>query len=166
MADILTILRYSSISKNIEKAEANELSLDKDKNILLSLSLNTSFPKRFSISDSYYYIVFDKDKANIKLTPTNDTLRYYLDDYKNYVYIENENAIIPKQLLDSHNKKYAIKATKDNCFLTVESTFLPVYNKKLFENEKLFTHSYNDKKCYIDISSHMEDMDYMMFPCI
>ena len=161
MADILIILRYSNISKNIEKAEANELSLDKDKNILLSLSLNTSFPKRFSISDSYYYIVFDKDKANIKLTPTNDTLRYYLDDYKNYVYIENENAIIPKQLLDSQNKKYAIKATKDNCFLTANSTFLPVYNKKLFENEKLFTHSYNDKKCYIDISSRMEDMDYI-----
>ena len=161
MADILTILRYTSISKNIEKAEATELSLDKDNNILLTLSLNTSLPKRFSISGSYYYIVFENDIVNIELRPTTDTLKYYLDDYKNYVYIENENAIIPKQLLDSQNKKYATKATKENCFLSAESTFLPAFNKKLFENEKLFTHSYNDKKCYIDISSHMEDMDYI-----
>ena len=161
MADILTILRYSSIYKNIEKADANELSLDKDNNILLTLSLNTSLPKRFSISGPYYYIVFENDKVNIELRPTTDTLRYYLNDYKNYVYIENENAIIPKQLLDSQNKKYATKATKENCFLSAEGTFLPAFNKKLFENEKLFTHSYNDKKCYIDISSHMEDIDYI-----
>ena len=63
--------------------------------------------------------------------------------------------------MDSQNKKYATKATNENCFLSAESTFLPAFNKKLFENEKLFTHSYNDKKCYIDISSHMEDMNYI-----
>ena len=163
MADILIILRYTNIAKNIESAKLDEMTSDKDNKILITLSLNYALPKRFCINDSYYYIVFEDDKAKIILTTTRDKLRYYLDDYKNYVYIENEDSIIPKQLLNAHNKKYAIKATKENCYLSVDGAYLPAYDKKLFTNEKLFKHSLHDKQSYINISTHMDDKEFIRY---
>ena len=95
----------------------------------------------------------------IELTPKNSDVF----DYKNYVYIENEDSIIPKQLLNAHNKKYAIKATKENCYLSVDGAYLPAYDKKLFTNEKLFKHSLHDKQSYINISTHMDDKEFIRY---
>ena len=161
MADILPILRYTNISKDIDSAKLEEMSLDSDGKIVLVLSLANALPKMFRINDSYYYILFERDKAKIVLTPVSKELRYYLTDYKNYVYIENEDSIIPKQLLNASNKKYATKATKENCFISLNGTFLPAYDKKQFGDEKLFKHTYSDKQCYINISPHIEDKEYM-----
>ena len=161
MADILTILRYINISKNIESATIDKLSLNDDGQLEVTLLLDTPLPKRFSMNDSYYYIVFEDNKAKIILTPIYDTLRYYLTDYNNYVYIENEDIVIPKQLLNAQNKRYATKATKENCYLSVSGTFLTAFDKKLFDGTKLFRHSYNDRKSYIDISAYIDDKEYM-----
>lgn len=161
MADILIILRYTNLSQSIEHSTLENVELCNDNTIKLSLLLDTSIPKRISFNDSYSYIILDNNKISVILTPVNEELRYYLQDYKNYVYIAKEDMIIPKQLLNATNKKYAIDLTREKCYISHTGIYLPVYNKSLFEDEKLFRHSFYDKNYFVDITSHIKDREYM-----
>ncbi len=162
MADVLSILIYTHIYDYIDTSSLNNLQFDeKNLSITALMSLTYTLPNRFSLQSEYYYIIFEGNAIKIMLKPIKDELNYYLKDYKNYMYLTTEDIIIPKQLLNSSNKKQAIPATKDTCYIAKEGLFLPVYNNSMFEEEKLFKKEYKDKSEFTDISNSLEDKIYM-----
>nr|MCR4611934.1 ribonuclease H-like domain-containing protein [Lachnospiraceae bacterium] len=146
MIDLLVILRYTKINSLIDKNSSARIDVEKDKSsIKVSINLICTLPNRFVIKSEFYYIVFENDKIKILLSPTDAEMKYFLVDNKNYRYLVNEDIIIPVQLLNSSNKKYAKSVSKENCFIKANGLFLPIYEKDMFENEKLYRREYKDK---------------------
>ena len=76
------------------------------------------------------------------------TLKYYFKDYKNYVYVPDENLLLPKALSTSIDKSRIQKATKEQCFAAKEGMFLPNLLKL---DEREFKKDFSSKETYIEI---------------
>lgn len=160
MVDLLTILRYLHISDNLKNASIQDVKIDENE-ITTTLTHNYEIPKRFVIKSKFYYMIFEQNIIKIILKPHSCKLKYYLKDYKNYMYLLNEDIIILKQLLNDNNKKNAVPAKKDNCYVETKGLFLPAYDNNLFEDEKLYKEDLKSKESFIDISSKMSDDIYL-----
>lgn len=161
MVDLLTILRYLNIGEHLEDSTINDINVDELHEIKASLSFNYEIPRRFVIKSEFYYCIVDKNIIKIILSPIDTELKYYLKDYKNYMYLLNEDIIIPKQLLNAQNKKDAVPAKKDNCYIKTQGLFLPIYDDKFFDDEKTFKEGIKSKEEFIDIKDHLDDQEFI-----
>ena len=162
MADLLVILRYTHINDIIDTRSDVELIFNQEnKTIKTTMHLRCRLPKGFIISSEYYYIKFEDDTVKTLLKPDNTSMKYFLDDYSKYMYLPNEDIVIPKQLLNKNNKKNAVKATKENCYVSKSGLFMPVYDTAIFEGDRLFKREYSDKQCFVDVSSVIDDKIYI-----
>ena len=160
MVDLLIILRYLHITDNLESSSIENIT-NNENEITATIKTDYEIPKRFVIKSTFYYIIFENNSIKIILKPFCGTLKYYLKDYKNYIYLLNEDIIIPKQLLNDNNKKNAVPVKKDNCYVEADGLYLPVYDSTLFEEEKLYKEDLTSKESFINISSKMCDAIYL-----
>ena len=160
MVELLIILRYLHITDNIDNSTISEIT-NTNGEIVAKITTDYNIPKRFVIKSKFYYILFEKNIIKTILKPNLCTLKYYFDNYKNYVHLLNEDIIIPKQLLNDNNKNNAVPCKKSNCCIDVEGLYLPVFDKMLFEDEKLFKENLSSKETYVDISSKLNDSLYL-----
>lgn len=160
MVDLLIILRYLHITDYIDNSSIGDITC-KDNEITTRITSDYDIPKRFVIKSTFYYIVFEENLIKVILKPMGASLKYYLKDYKKYMYLLNEDIIIPKQLLNDSNRNNAIPAKRNNCYVNAKGLFLPVYDKKLFEDEKIYKEDLYSKELFIDISSKTNDSIFL-----
>lgn len=162
MVDLLVILRYTDIVDIIDwKAVPKITYSDNEKEITTTLPLKYPIPKRLVLRKEYYYIILEDSRVKALLSPKDTKMKYYLKNFRDYSYIPNEGIIIPNKLLNPANKKNAVPAKKENCFVEKKGLFLPVLDKTMFEEDKLYRESYSDKECYIDIIDKTDDSVYI-----
>ena len=80
-------------------------------------------------------------------------LKHFLADKNAYVYLINEERIIPKALSSTLDKDRIRKPLKEECFVEDEGDFFPVPSGFSDEESALFgplyKSSYSEKRCYI-----------------
>ena len=98
-----------------------------------------------------FHLTIRDDVLNAAIYPYNGGLKFYFPDPENYVYLPDEDMIIPKILAGSIPKDRKKKATREVCFTTVEGTFLPLpYHTDAFcYDEKRYKKSFRSKRDYI-----------------
>ena len=80
----------------------------------------------FSIRTDYFFISFDEDKIKGTISFEHGIKKHYLPDHKAYVYLIEEEKIIPKALSVSLEKDRFRKPRKEECFVEEEGDFFPV----------------------------------------
>ena len=106
--------------------------------------------------NGFIQIKEDKISGNIKLKK--GTLKYYFKDYKNYIYVPDENLLLPKSLAATIDKNRIVKAKKEQCYVEKEGIFLKSILKS---DEREFKESYEDKDTYVEILPDQLSHDYL-----
>lgn len=110
-------------------------------------------PIRILYRDSSVYINANEQHACITITLTNDTLKHYFSDYKNYYYLPNEDMAIHKSVAAFVATANKTKATKNTCYTKKTDVFIPCYDASQTE---IFKYHANDKSCYQTLESFLQ----------
>ena len=114
-------------------------------------------PKRINQTnkDGVYINAYD-NKITLILPVINDKLKHFFKDYKNYYYLPKEDMAIHKSVsayVDSDNKE---RATKKNCYIAKDDTFIINHDSDYPEN---FLKEYGDKLSYRTLNSLVSSSD-------
>ena len=98
-----------------------------------------------------FHLAVKGDELNAAIYPYCGGLKYFFPDPENYIYLIDEEIIVPKILAGSIARDRKKKATKEICFTTVEGTFIPLPNRTdgFCYDEKRYKKSYRSKRDYI-----------------
>ena len=101
-------------------------------------------------SDGFHAII-KGDKLKVVIYPYCGPLKLFYKDPQNYVYLTDEDIIIPKQLASSVSNNRKKKAPKELCFATVNATFLPIplHKCEFFYDEQQYRKEYRSRRNYI-----------------
>lgn len=115
----------------------------------IHIQLSKELPQEISGVNEHVRFIFRGREGIVNIPVLNDTLRYYLPDYKNYYFLTEEKTIVHKSIAQFVDSQYCQKSTRENCFLTKTGFFIESSKKSdlaRFQRER------KDKKYYIDIS--------------
>ena len=159
MLSLLPILTYNHIFDTEYQKISIEKNVYKDyqgisqAEIKISGKLSQIFPSSFRLNSPLGYFIFDRDSFQGMIPLHHNTLRYYLSDYKDYVYLLNENIILLKELADYIPKDQKRKATPEECFIAKEDDYIKLpHNYPVEKNVHLFKESRKDKEIYISLN--------------
>ena len=98
---------------------------------------------------------------SIRIPILNKTLNYYFENYKDYYYLPNENMCILKSIAGGVKKENRENATKDNCKISLEDSFIPMPLNSVISGVRIFKDSYKSKQHYIRLDDflNLDDND-------
>lgn len=150
---------------------------DKKRELILnarldSIALSRSVDSFFSDSTGSYIMNIKKDGTlSIRVPLIDLSLKHYFENYKDYVYLKNEQICVLKSVASYARKDNISKATKEQCFVVNDSTFIPIKGTKsinktlkdhsIDEKIRVFKSNYDSKQEYIslndfeDLSEHL-----------
>lgn len=155
MPKLLTMLSYHRLLEgefSVSAISANEYtSYDgtPGKELLLTLLPQTPVPKRISCHYEDFHLVIDTDKTTLCIHLTQQELKHFFSDYKNYVYLPEEDCAIHKDSAASIDKSKKKKATASTCYTRKYAIFVPQYSELV---KPAFRVMYRDKKSYFALS--------------
>ncbi len=137
----------------------------------LSFCCTTDFPALapFRLKTEYGYFIVEENKIRGIIPLIHGTYRHYFDDYKNYVYLPEEDICILKTLASSIPKERKVKAKREQCYVEKEGTYILVPPKyKCLDYQYTFKKEYKDKTpvvMYDDIISTIEFFQSFISSC-
>lgn len=118
-----------------------------------------ALPIMVSKETKYGLFIFKENIISGSLELLKGHLNTYLKDYRNYIYIEAEDIIIPKQIASNDIKKHNKAATKENCKIKKEGTFVRIpASLVLPDNIHIFKPCYDSKVAYIQLSDLTDEI--------
>ncbi len=169
MLPLLKLLEY----QQLKDAEIQNLTITEPNSALDELffeaKINCDLPVAISIPLDYCFLKITGNKITGTLKGTEEDLKYFYKNSKDYDFIINENMILPKLLSQSIPKELKRKAKKEECFALQHGHFLPAINttkeSELYQNIRLFKRAFKDKEQYflIDLNNLNEEFiaDYI-----
>lgn len=113
-----SLFQYETILNggfSVEKAELSDKA-----ELLFFCKTDLIFPSDIRIHDDDFYLIGTGYDLRIKVKMTENRLKMYYSNYKDYYYLPEEDMIIHKSLAVSIQKDKKIKSTPDNCFSYIE----------------------------------------------
>ncbi|MBP5266658.1 MAG: hypothetical protein J6Z06_07550, partial [Lachnospiraceae bacterium] len=109
-------------------------------------------------------IAFEGDSFTAIFYPYVGELRYFLENVRDYVYLPNDDMVIPKVLATSIPKELKQRAKKENCYTKKTGRFLALPSGGLLHLNipHLFHQSYGDTITYADCEELPADSDFMI----
>lgn len=135
-----SILDNDSFTINSGEICENELLFEGTFPMTLNLNLN------LIKENGFIQIKNNQISGNIKLF--RGKLKYYYKDYKNYIFVPDENLLLPKSLSSTIDKSRITKATKEQCYVEKEGIFI---KNLLHGDEREFKKDINDKESYVEL---------------
>lgn len=125
MYDLLEILSYREFLDGCFQIQ-NMIFEEDDGNTLLNfiLILKHSLPQSIHLDTEDAAMILDRDRALIRFPVHTGTLKHYFPDYKNYYYLPEEHTVIHKSIGAYVDTAHRQKATKGNCFLEKDCSYL------------------------------------------
>lgn len=148
MLEIPAILKYLSILDGAFTFDHLETSSGY---AILTFQLNDEMPVPFERSDEKQDVIVcaEGHMLQISIRMFEGTARFPLEDVENYFYLPAEDKVIHKDVAQFVDRQYRKKATKKNCFLKKEGSFLP-------QNHPYFQPAYmvegDKKRSYFELS--------------
>ena len=134
---ITSILNYQKLLDGCY--DIKEMSLDEENRICFLLSLKFPLPVPFWYQEAGIQINGKETQCTFRVPLYEGTLKYFMEDYKNYYYLPYEDTVIHKSIAGSMDKKYRVAATKETCYIKKTALFLPQFSAlwtPVFLNER------------------------------
>lgn len=139
--------------------------LNDNDSISFSGSSGINIYSPFSIRTDDFLITFEENRIKGTINFSRCKMKHYLPDPKAYVYLIEEERIIPKALSYSLEKERYRKPLKEECYVDEEGDFFPV--PEGFEDEAgalfglLYKNSYKEKCCCIKKDRHAVSEEFL-----
>ena len=157
--DILNLpalLRIDAYVRYLQNCSVVDIQVKQEAEAQLSLSFLMSKASPLALKTCFYaqkksvpiQLRTDYQESTLCLTIPlcQDTLRYYLPNYKEYYILPSGN-LLHKSLDTPPQKK---TATRAECYLPKEGTFLPIPKPTAWQGLHPFQYNYKDKQVYYD----------------
>lgn len=164
MTQISEILNYVLFFNDIDIRDINMETENNELHIYFKYSNISSIPVRILLTYENICInVYDTD-GFISIPIYKTTLKHYLPDYKNYYYLPIEDMAVHKSVATYVEPEHRIKATKNNCYIKKEDTYIPCFYKdckipifmddikaksKYITLDSLYNGSFEEKRQYL-----------------
>lgn len=162
MVEILPILSYSSILSGTATVIAQQTEEYCDfqgkmqQELSFTATLPVTIPIPLRIHRPHVHLFLDGDTLRGTLTLYQGTLRHFLPNYKDYVYLPQEDMVVLKSMASCILSDTKEKATPANCCIKKEGTFLCLPSSlKLTEEIYLFSKTYNATETYIQYDTEL-----------
>jgi hypothetical protein len=168
MVELLPVLAYLSLRQGILSLQEvtcesyQTMAGSPDAELIITGTLPVALPTPLRLtSDSYYFILQGTAlRGSIRLSDT--TLKYFLPDYKRYVYLPKEDMVVLKELSAMIAPDSKEKATPDTCYIKKEGLFLPLpKHLPLTEDIPVFRRQRKDKAAYLFYEESMMTPEFM-----
>ena len=107
-------------------------------NLILKLELPCTLPQEFSNGNADFYLTGNDKEVKLIIKTADGKLKQYYENYKDYYYLPEEDAVIPKSLGSGIDRKHRKAATRDTCYtwFTCSDIFLsdPLKQKQYLEH--------------------------------
>lgn len=159
MPQISQILNYVSF---FQELTIRKLYFEVDHN---TQKLNISFefpdilqlPKRILYQYQDFYLNAYQNHGVLSIPICQDTLFYFISDYKNYYYLPQEDMAIHKSVAGYVEPCNRIKATKNNCYIKKEDCFIPYFTDDT--TTKAFRKTATDKTSFQTLDSFLNNTE-------
>ncbi|MBR5635494.1 MAG: ribonuclease H-like domain-containing protein [Pseudobutyrivibrio sp.] len=156
MIYILDIMSYSDIFNSNLRYISHDID---DEKLRFEIELDFSLPKSINKIRDYGIYIIKENRIYVTLNLFNGSLFTFLPDYKNYYYLINDDIIVPKSLGESIDKNCRRPATRKDCKVQANGTFLCLPDKiDVGTSLRTFRHDYESKENYIDIKDLREEL--------
>lgn len=159
MLSLLPILTYQKLFTasfhltSAKKQFFSDYQKNKKEELEVLAYVSETFPASFRLTTPYGYFLFQNNLVKGILPLHAQTLKHFLSNHKDYVYLPNEEMLLLKELADYIPKGQKIAATPDTCFLQKEDLFIQVPPMlPLDESSVLFKKERKDKSIYLSFS--------------
>ncbi len=147
MCDIIDILCYSELLNCDITIKLIDIEND---SLQIICSLPFSVPCSINKLRDYGMYIITQNILKLTMPFTIATLNTYLEDFKNYYYLLNEDIIIPKTIGQSIPKENRRNATKRECRVSKEGHFINIPEKlNLPKTVRMFTEDLTSKVHYM-----------------
>ncbi|SDZ80181.1 hypothetical protein SAMN02910384_00153 [Pseudobutyrivibrio sp. ACV-2] len=148
MIYIADILCYSDLLNS----EIRYLTHDKDaEKLRFELETDIHIPSSINKIREYGMYIIKENRIYVTLNLFKGSLYTFLPDYKNYYYLINEEIIIPKSLGESMDKSVRRPATRRDCKINAEGTYVTLPQGIDAGNLRTFKETYESKESYISV---------------
>ena len=123
MYDLLGILAYQNFFNGAFSITRCAL---EENHLQIHLQPDTPLPQSVTRMETEWQLSIKSDRVFLQLPVHTGTLRHYFPDYKNYFYLPEEDTIIHKDIGIYVDRSRRSKATKENCFLSKNCSYLMI----------------------------------------
>ena len=164
---VTSIIEYNSLNDaklqydNCLINEYYDYSNVRKKELLLSgLHNSTTLPRGFNTFKSNeigsFIMNYKTDSSlSIRVPILQKTLNYYFENYKDYYYLPNEKMCILKSMAGGVKKENRENATKENCKISLNDSFIPMPLNAVIKDIRIFKDSYKSKQHYIRLEDFL-----------
>ena len=155
MPNLLPILAYTKLFEGdfrVTSIRANQFTSYQgtlEKELIFTLENKVALPSLVSCRHEDFYLTAEGNETRLVVQLFTGELKYFYQDYKNYVYLPEEDIAIPKALVSSVEKDKKKKATASTCYTRKTAIFLPQHEPVI---KPAFRAIYKDKKSYFELS--------------
>lgn len=155
MIYIVDVLSYSDLLTSDLRYVSSETSEEK-----LRFQVETEFALPSSINKirEYGMYIIKNNRIYVNLNIFQGALYTFLPDYRNYYYLINEDIIVPKSLGESIDKSCRRPATRKDCKVAAEGTYVLLPKGIDVGNTRIFKTDYDSKESYISVEDIREDI--------
>ena len=112
LGNITSMLGYRAFYEGIYTLSASE----RGESYSALLSLPTSLPVPISVETDIFSLEASESEARVTIPVANEKLKQYYADYKNYDYIPEEDAAIPRAISQYMDKRLKKPAVPETCY--------------------------------------------------
>ena len=159
MLEILPILAYYDLFNQpvkARKAQANyfrDMSGNRRRELILTLSLDTPLPKAVSFSAQGCYFRGESAAASLKIPIYEEELKYFYSNYRDYYYLPDEDIALHKSVAGFVDKAYRLPASAANCYTRKAASYLPQWDI-LFE--PFFKRDYKSRELFFELTDELK----------
>ena len=92
-----------------------------------TLDLAEELPRLISANNNIVSLYARQSRALIKIKIYNGELKHYFQDYKNYIYLPDDDTAVHKDVEFMYMEKQREKAKKDTAYIKINDSYIPVF---------------------------------------
>lgn len=161
MIRLLPILSYTRLFSEPERdlihASAKLHTKDSISELAISASLRYALPQTFDVRIGQFQISVTGDRLELTVPLTDDALKYFYPNYKDYYYLPLEDTAMHKSVASYVDKAHRKQATASTCYTKKKGMFLPQFDPGF--QSPAFYKNYRDKISYFACTPSFTEND-------
>ncbi len=122
--------------------------------LIIEFTFNTPVPSPVSAGFADCYLMLGGKKGKIRVAIFEGTLKFFYPDHQNYYYLPLEDRAIHKSTGQYVDKEYRQAAKPDNCYIKLNSQFLPEWDSVV---TPVFKHEYKDRTMFFELTESVKN---------
>lgn len=120
-----------------------------DEKLRFEIETDITLPSQINKIREYGMYIIKENRIYVTLNLLKGSLYTFLPDFKNYYYLIDEDIIIPKSLGESIDKSSRRPATRRDCKISAQGTYVALPKGIDAGNTRIFKETYDSKESYV-----------------